>query len=158
MEDVPAPPGKDRSAATMTPSTSMGAAGSTLSRTDTNLSSAPSMSRTDTGLSTVSMTQHRLSREKNRLTLRFYLNTLLTHPTLASSPVFRSFLTANPIKLSAQENEDARRREEADQLREEGKTKFENEIKDRVEKLREAVGHIKADAMSKGQTTHDHVV
>lgn len=113
----------------------------------------PPMARSQTMASTVSMSQYRLTREKNRLTLRYYLNGLLARPVIASSPVLRSFLTAGAIRLKPEELEDAQRREEADRLREEGRKKFETEVKERVSKLRSATSNIKADAMGKGSLT-----
>lgn len=104
--------------------------------------------------STVSVSQYRLTREKNRLTLRYYINGLLNRPVIASSPVLRSFLTSGAIRLKPEELEDAQRREEADHLREEGRKKFEAEVKERVEKLRSAMSNIKADAMGKDGLTH----
>lgn len=100
-----------------------------------NLSSAPS----------------RLTREKNRLTLRSYLNSLLNSSTIASSPVLRSFLLSGPTTLSPEELEDGKRREEADRVREEGRKKFAKEIAGRVEGLREAVKSVKGDIMGKGE-------
>ena len=41
----------------------------------------------------------RLAREKNRLTLRSYLHTLLSSTVFASSPVLRSFLLSGPTRL-----------------------------------------------------------
>ncbi|KZS97595.1 hypothetical protein SISNIDRAFT_405952 [Sistotremastrum niveocremeum HHB9708] len=95
----------------------------------------------------------RLSREKNRLTLRSYLNSLLASPTLASSPVLRSFLTASPTSLSPEELEDARRREEADRVRDEGRKRFAKEVADRVEGLRGAINNVKGDILGEDGLT-----
>ncbi|KAJ7591002.1 hypothetical protein C8J56DRAFT_934434 [Mycena floridula] len=95
----------------------------------------------------------RLTREKNRLTLRAYLHSLLTSSTIASSPVLKSFLLANPTTLSAEEIEDAKRREEADKLRDDGRKRFAKEIASRVDSLREAVKSVKGDIMSKDGLT-----
>lgn len=92
----------------------------------------------------------RLSREKNRLTLRSYLNSLLTSSTIASSPVLRSFLLSGSITLTPDELEDAKRREEADKVREEGRKRFAKEIAGRVDGLRDAVKSVKGDIMGKG--------
>ncbi|KAG7096935.1 hypothetical protein E1B28_004334 [Marasmius oreades] len=95
-----------------------------------------------------------LSREKNRLTLRAYLHSLLSLPTTASSPVLRSFLLSGPTTLTSEELEDARWREEADKAREEGRKKFAAEIASRVDGLRSAVREVKGDVMGKdGLTT-----
>ena len=111
----------------------------------------------------------KLAREKNRLTLRSYLHALLSSEVFASSPVLRSFLLSGPTRLtcvfitavpslcaftdfraSEEEREDARRREEADRMREDGRKRFAKEIKDRVEGLREAVRSVKGELLGKG--------
>lgn len=98
-----------------------------------------------------SMQSQSLSREKNRLTLRGYLNSLLSHSSaVASSPVLRSFLLSDPIRLTEEERRDAERREEADRVREEGKKKFSEEIAARVEALRGAVRGVRGDMMGAG--------
>ncbi|KAJ3520718.1 hypothetical protein NM688_g9123 [Phlebia brevispora] len=96
----------------------------------------------------------RLTREKNRLTLRAYLHTLLSSTIFANSPVLKSFLLSGPTRLSEEEREDARRREEADQMREDGRKRFAKEIKDRVEGLRGAVRSVKGELLGKDGLTH----
>lgn len=93
----------------------------------------------------------RLGREKNRLTLRAYLRTLLSTSVPAHSPVLLSFLLSGPVTLSQSELEDAQRREEADKTREDGRKKFAKEIASRVDGLREAVKSVKGDLMGKGR-------
>jgi hypothetical protein len=95
----------------------------------------------------------RLSREKNRLTLRAYLRTLISTSVTAHSPVLLSFLLSGPTTLSPSEVEDAQRREEADRTREDGRKKFAKEIASRVDGLREAVQSVKGDLMGKGRTS-----
>lgn len=92
----------------------------------------------------------RLAREKNRLTLRSYLHALLASSTIASSPVLKSFLLSGPVTLSREEMEDAQRREEADNVREDGRRRFAREVAARVEGLRGAVKSVKGDIMGKG--------
>jgi len=92
----------------------------------------------------------RLSREKNRLTLRGYLHTLISTSVTAHSPVLLSFLLSGPTTLSQSEFEDAKRREEADRTREDGRKKFAKEIAARVDGLREAVQSVKGDLMGRG--------
>jgi flagellar basal body-associated protein FliL len=94
--------------------------------------------------------KHNLAREKNRLTLRAYLHNLLNSPVIASSPVLRSFLMDGPIRLNQEEKTDILRREDADHVREEGKKRFDKEVKDRVEKLQQSMGHFKSDVVGKG--------
>lgn len=89
----------------------------------------------------------RLFREKNRLTLRAYLHTLLATPSLASSPVLRSFLLSSPITLTQAEKEDALHREEADRGREESRKQFAHEIGAKVEALRNAARNLKGELM-----------
>ncbi|KAH9482684.1 PX domain-containing protein [Psilocybe cubensis] len=153
QEEIRLPPAKDKtysSAPPMTPTTSQPppsrqATSSTFN--DYNLNSP-------TGLSSENFpAPSRLTREKNRLTLRSYLNSLLSSSTIASSPVLRSFLLSGPTTLSPEELEDARRREEADRVREEGRKKFAKEIAGRVDGLREAVKSVKGDIMGKDGLT-----
>ncbi|TFK55731.1 hypothetical protein OE88DRAFT_1652180 [Heliocybe sulcata] len=94
-----------------------------------------------------------LAREKNRLTLRSYLHSLLASSTLGSSPVLKSFLLSMPTALSEEEKFDARRREDADRMRDDGRKRFAQEIKDRVEGLRDAVRGVKGDIMGRGGLT-----
>ncbi|KAJ3508861.1 hypothetical protein NLJ89_g5523 [Agrocybe chaxingu] len=96
----------------------------------------------------------RLTREKNRLTLRSYLHSLMSSSTIASSPVLRSFLLSGPITLTPDEMEDAKRREEADNVREDGRKRFAKEIASRVDGLRDAVKSVKGDLMGKDGLTH----
>lgn len=70
---------------------------------------------------------------------------------IASSPVLKSFLLSGPTSLSPDELEDARRREEADKVREDGRKRFAREIAGRVEGLRDAVKSVKGDIMGKGE-------
>lgn len=92
----------------------------------------------------------RLAREKNRLTLRAYLHSLMSSPRLSSSPVLMHFLLSNPTKLSRDEQEDAQRREEADRKRDEGRIHFAREIAARVDGLRNAMRNVKGDILAKG--------
>ena len=94
----------------------------------------------------------RLAREKNRLTLRSYLHSLLGSSTIGSSPVLRSFLLSGPTTLSPEELEDAKWREEADNAREEGRKKFAKEIATRIDALRGGVKNIKSDIMGEGMS------
>jgi hypothetical protein len=96
-------------------------------------------------------TSTRLGREKNRLTLRAYLRSLFSTSVTAHSPVLFSFLLSGPTTLSQSEVEDARRREEADRTRDDGRKKFAKEIASRVDGLREAVKSVKGDLMGKGR-------
>ncbi|KAF4601106.1 hypothetical protein EYR38_005756 [Pleurotus pulmonarius] len=168
-EDVPSPPVKDRSTVSIPPSTpspsSLYTSFSGTSQQPPNILSSPSDDSLQSFGSPVSPTMRsplssqqgmpsRLSREKNRLTLRAYLHTLMTSKVIASSPVLRSFLLSGPTTLTADELEDARRREEADQLREEGRKRFAKEIAHRVDGLRNAIRSVKGDIMGENGLTH----
>ena len=143
-ELVRPPPAKDRKA---------GTSGAALSPTPTHGSGFPNDSSESLPTSPLHPAPaYRLARERNRLTLRAYLHSLMTSATLASSPVLRSFLLSNPTQLSYEEQEDAARREEADLKREEGRIRFAREIANRVEGLRNAVKSVKGDIMAKGKT------
>lgn len=98
----------------------------------------------------VSQQALRLSREKNRLTLRSYLHTLLSSSAFVSSPVLRSFLLSSPTRLTEEETADARRREEADRMREDGRMRFAKEITARVDGLRDTVRGVKGELLGKG--------
>jgi hypothetical protein len=98
-----------------------------------------------------------LSREKNRLTLRAYLHSLMNNGTIGSSPVLKSFLLSGPTSLSPEEAEDARRREDADRIRENGRKRFAQEIAGRVDGLRDAVKSVKGDIMGKGLSTPEMI-
>jgi hypothetical protein len=70
--------------------------------------------------------------------------------TIASSPVIKSFLSADPTTLTNEEIEDARRREEADKTRDEGRKHFAKEVSARVDSLRNVVKGMKGDLLGRG--------
>lgn len=90
-----------------------------------------------------------LSRERNRLTLRAYLQSILSIPQVANSPVIRSFLLSHPVTLTPPEAVDIQRRLEADAVREEGRKRFAEEAERRVEALREGLAQFKGDVLSR---------
>ena len=155
-EIVRSPPPKDRTIVKATYTMPGSAPSSYPPASPLSMSSASTSSASPYSMSSDSLpSQHAisgilLSREKNRLTLRAYLHSLLTSSKLASSPVLRSFLLSGPTKLSPEELEDAKRREDADHKREEGRIRFAREIAARVEGLRGAVQTVKGDIMAKG--------
>jgi hypothetical protein len=63
----------------------------------------------------------------------------------------QSFLLSGPTKLTPDEEEDSRRREEADKVREDGRKKFAKEIASRVDGLRDAIRGVKGDIMSQSE-------
>ncbi len=84
-------------------------------------------------------------REKNRLTLRAYLRSLLAVPALADSSAMQDFLTKDPTTLSDAEKRDAVMREELDAVREEEAARFAEESNKRVAELQEHLNKFKAD-------------
>ncbi|KAF9567302.1 hypothetical protein CPC08DRAFT_740197 [Agrocybe pediades] len=156
QEEIRLPPAKDKTYVTAPPA-------SPISARTPNFPSPLSTSSTFNGTDddyqryaqdNASQAPSRLAREKNRLTLRSYLNSLLASSTIASSPVLRSFLLSGPISLTPDELEDAKRREEADRVREEGRKRFAKEIAARVDGLRDAVKSVKGDIMGQDGLTH----
>ena len=122
-QDVHAPPPKDRRATEVrTPASSRPFSDSPSSSTD----AFPTYDN-----------QHlpSLSRERNRLTLRAYLRSLLANPVLGSSGAFQSFLVESPIRLGEKEMRDVEVREEMDRIREEEARSFRVEVEDRVAEL-----------------------
>ena len=89
-----------------------------------------------------------LSREKNRLTLRAYLQGVMSYPYILNSPILRSFLLSNPTTLTSPEAVDSQRRLEADAVREEGRRRFREEAERRVEALRDGLAQFKGDVLS----------
>ncbi|KAI9634480.1 uncharacterized protein MKK02DRAFT_34448 [Dioszegia hungarica] len=89
-----------------------------------------------------------LSREKNRLTLRAYLQNLLSFPFVINSPIVRSFLLSSPTSLTSAEVADNQRRLDADAVREEGRKRFREEAEKRIEALREGLNQFKGDVLS----------
>jgi hypothetical protein len=75
----------------------------------------------------------------------------MTSATIASSPVLKSFLLSGPTWLTPEEGEDAKRREEADHVREEGRRQFATEIATRVDGLRDSVRAVKGDMLGKSK-------
>jgi hypothetical protein len=74
----------------------------------------------------------------------------MSSATIASSPVIRSFLSADPTTLTNEEVEDSQRREEADRTREEGRKQFAKEVSARVDSLRSMVKGMKGEILGRG--------
>lgn len=89
-----------------------------------------------------------LQREKNRLTLRAYLFSILANPAIINSPVLRSFLLSGPTTLTPAEAVDTQRRLEADAVREEGRRRFRQEAEKRIEALREGLSQFKGEMLN----------
>ena len=86
-----------------------------------------------------------LAREKNRLTLRAYLRSLLASPSVAESALLMDFLTAEPTSLSRGEEEDAAIREGLDHVREEEHKRFSDEAAKRAQELQQHLKEFKQD-------------
>ncbi|BGP41652.1 hypothetical protein JCM10449v2_005643 [Rhodotorula kratochvilovae] len=136
-EDVKSPPAKDRRSVERKP-------GSPDVPSPTIPSPRPSVSGEGSSSSSSALPappmfdpQHvpSLARERNRLTLRAYLRSLLANPVLASADAFRSFLLESPIALTPREEQDVLVREEMDRIREQEMKSFRAEVEDRVEEL-----------------------
>ena len=124
-EDVRPPPGKDKSKMAYQPLAS-------------NLPETPF----DSDAPTQSVS---IAREKNRLTLRAYLRSLLAAPALADSRTMQDFLTRDPTTLSDAEKRDEHTREELDAVREEEAARFAEESNKRVKELQEHLNKFKTD-------------
>ncbi|EIW72857.1 hypothetical protein TREMEDRAFT_20784, partial [Tremella mesenterica DSM 1558] len=108
---------------------------------------SPTIADTASVNSTASPTP--LSREKNRLTLRAYLQGIISLPLIIDSPILRSFLLSGPTTLTPSEALDSQRRLEADAVREEGRRRFRLEAEKRIEALREGLALFKGDVLAK---------
>ncbi|GAC97055.1 conserved fungal protein [Pseudozyma hubeiensis SY62] len=86
-----------------------------------------------------------LAREKNRLTLRAYLRSLLASPSVAESALLMDFLTAEPTTLTRAEEEDAAIREGLDHVREEEHKRFSDEAAKRAQELQQHLKEFKQD-------------
>jgi hypothetical protein len=82
------------------------------------------------------------------MTLRAYIQNILSYPYYLNSPILRSFLLSNPTTLTPPEAADCQRRLEADAVREEGRKRFREEAERRVEALREGLAQFKGDVLS----------
>ncbi|EST06207.1 protein of unknown function DUF3818, PX-associated [Kalmanozyma brasiliensis GHG001] len=95
--------------------------------------------------SRIAMPTGPLAREKNRLTLRAYLRSLLASPSVAESAVLMDFLTAEPTRLTPAEEEDAAIREGLDHVREEEHKRFSDEAARRAQELQAHLKEFKQD-------------
>ncbi|KAH8923015.1 hypothetical protein BT69DRAFT_1334221 [Atractiella rhizophila] len=86
-----------------------------------------------------------LARERNRLTLRAYLHSLLANDALASSETMRSFLLESPTTLTDSELRDVAVREEMDRIREEETRQFQEEVEIRVKELESSLRQFRED-------------
>ena len=129
-ESVHSPPPKDRR--TTTVPSNAGASASPQPPGSPSSSSGPSSPTTP---QFDNSTIPSLARERNRLTLRAYLRSLLTNINLASSSAFQSFLLESPIILTSSELRDISIREEMDRLRDLELQSFRGEVESRVREL-----------------------
>ncbi|OCB84820.1 hypothetical protein A7U60_g8040 [Sanghuangporus baumii] len=156
-EEVPSPPAKDKStvsAAASAPATVAASPTASMMPGSFNRQLNDSQESVLSFNAQQAVQNIRLAREKNRLTLRAYLHTLLNNSVLGSSPVLLHFLTSDPTTLSRDELDDACRREDSDRKRDEGRIRFAHEITARVEGLRNAIKSVKGDIMQKDGLSH----
>lgn len=90
-----------------------------------------------------------LARERNRLTLRAYVRSLLSIHAVADSELLREFLLNDPIELSAAEAEDVAARAHADAVRAEQRQQFARETAARAGELRAHLGAFKAELLQR---------
>jgi len=118
-----------------------------------------SASTTSTSSSTNPSAPHPLAREKNRLTLRAYLRSLLSLPLVSESSSLADFLLGDPYTLTASELEDARVREGLDELRSSEASRFDEEATKRVKELRTHLDGFKEELLKPdGLTSIFHLI
>ncbi|SCV73630.1 BQ2448_6060 [Microbotryum intermedium] len=127
-QDVASPPNKDRRKTEMKPG-----GGTPPSNNSPRQSFDESSSHMSAPVNLRNMPS--LARERNRLTLRAYLRSLLNNPVLAGTGAFQSFLVESPIELSPIEMRDVELREEMDRIRDEEARSFRSEVDERVAEL-----------------------
>ncbi|WFD45029.1 hypothetical protein MPSI1_003705 [Malassezia psittaci] len=91
-----------------------------------------------------------LTRERNRLTLRAYLRSLVSTSSVADSEIMRDFLLRDPIELSASEMHDVEIRKHADALRQEQRQGFAQETAARAKEIHDHIGAFKQDLLRPG--------
>jgi hypothetical protein len=134
--DLRAPPPKDRRGVEAAAATAQAAVPSTYADAD-------NISLSDSAPTIV------LTRERNRLTLRAFLRTLLQTQEIANSSSLRGFLTADTTTLTPAEEADAAKREEMDRMREAETDKFRSEVETRVKDLERHLRSFKEDLVKK---------
>jgi hypothetical protein len=90
-----------------------------------------------------------LARERNRLTLRAYIRSLLSNPHVADSATLASFLLSDPTILTDAEEKDALAREGLDAVRDDEASRFSREANRRVSELRQHLQSFKADLIKR---------
>lgn len=76
-----------------------------------------------------------LHREKDRILLRSFLRRLAAVPAVASSDLFKKFLTDEPIELTAEQEKDVVEREKMDASRAKEQKKFREEVDKKIVEL-----------------------
>lgn len=140
-EDVRPPPAKDRSNTDVSdPYQKEDASRTSMDSGDHRASIESNGSQTR-----IRMPTGPLAREKNRLTLRAYLRSLLASRAVAESAVLMGFLTSEPTTLTRAEEEDAAIREGLDHVREEEHKRFSDEAAKRAQELQHHLKEFKQD-------------
>ncbi|PWN50886.1 hypothetical protein IE53DRAFT_410573 [Violaceomyces palustris] len=143
-EDIRAPPPKDRNTTDIA---------DPFRRNQADQLADPNGPSTSNDGSHVALPTGPLAREKNRLTLRAYLRSLLAIPPIADSAIFMDFLTGDPTRLTPSEEEDAAIREGLDHVRDEEQRHFAEEASRRVAELQSHIASFKADLVQKDGLT-----
>lgn len=81
------------------------------------------------------VTPNALLRERNRLTLRAFLRSILAIPMLADSEAFQEFLVNDPTILTSEDKADAHARHQADAVREKELKEFADKMAERARTL-----------------------
>lgn len=118
---------------------------------DSAIHSARSSTSADSG--TRSIMPGPLARERNRLTLRAYLRSLLKNPHVAESEALVSFLLSEPTTLTSNEESDMLAREALDAVRDDEAKRFTDEANRRVAELRHHLQSFKEDLIQEDGLT-----
>ncbi|KAI9016480.1 hypothetical protein CLU79DRAFT_837525 [Phycomyces nitens] len=85
-----------------------------------------------------------LVREKDRLSLRYYLHSIIQEPAVAASEPLVLFLTTDTYILSSADKQDLKKREAVDLHRAQEEQKFQAQLDGKVEELEELLDMLKA--------------
>ncbi|KAI8876645.1 hypothetical protein K501DRAFT_231687 [Backusella circina FSU 941] len=88
-----------------------------------------------------------LHREKDRVSLRAFLRRLAAETEIATSPIFKDFLTKDPIQLTEAEKQDAEQRRVMDQRRIDEEKRFRAEVDKKMSELDGLLGMLKEKVM-----------
>jgi hypothetical protein len=89
----------------------------------------------------------RIHREKDRISLRSFLRRLAADTEIATSSIFKDFLTKDPIELTDAEKQDAEHRRVMDQKRIDEEKRFREEVDKKMNELDGLLGMLKEKVM-----------